>query len=791
MLRNYFKIAWRNLAKNKLYSFINITGLATGMAVAMLIGLWMYDELSFNQYHKHYDRIAQIWQFVTFDGKKVPYNVLPIPLSAELRSKYPDFEAISLAKPTGDMIIAVGDTRVSKIGQYVEPDFLRMMSVRMRAGTHKGLSEVNSILLSESVATALFGSTNPLNRLIRINDKATVRVTGVYEDFPANSSFREALFLAPWSLLLATNESARKAQDEWDENSYQVFVQLNAGASFDQVSAKIRGIRMKRDNPPPYQPAFFLHPMSRWHLYSDFDDGVNVGGQIQFVWLFGFIGGFVLLLACINFMNLSTARSAKRAKEVGIRKTIGSVRGQLIAQFITESLLVTGLAFVLALLLMYLLLPFFNEVANKQLTLGWRSPGFWSLGIGFCLFTGLLAASYPALYLSSFQPVKVLKGTFQAGRLAALPRQALVVFQFGVSVTLMIGTLVVLRQIEFAKDRPVGYSHQGLIEVDMNTPALYGHYEALRTDLLASGAVVEMAESMGSVTQDFGGTLAVSWPGKPPGLNTLLMDNRITHDYGKTMGWQVVAGRDFSRAFPTDSSGIILNESAVKLMGLDQPIGERITWIDKEYRVIGIVKDFIKGNPFEPVSPSFFTLNYESVTVVNLRLSPHLAAKESLDRIADVFRRYNPAAPFEYTFVDAKYGEKFAEEERIGKLTSVFALLTIFISCLGIFGLASFMTEIRTKEIGVRKVLGASVLSLWNLLSKDFIRLVVVAFGLAAPVAHYFLQAWLQDYTYRIELSWWLFAAAGVGALLITLLTVSFQAIKAALTNPVKSLRTE
>ncbi|WP_164851442.1 ABC transporter permease [Larkinella soli] len=791
MLRSYFKTAWRQYAKNKVYSFINTAGLATGMAVTIMIGLWVWDELSFDQSVKNHARIAQVWQFVTFDIEKSSYGVVPVPLAGELRSKYPDFESVSLSTFARDAVLASGDTRFTRTGCYVEPDFLKMMSVRLAAGSARALDDVNSILLSRSTARALFGAANPVDRLIRLNNRTDVRVTGVFEDFPDNSSFRDVLYLAPWNLLLATNEGARNARDQWDENSYRVFVQLKVGSGFGPVSAKIRDIRMKRDNPPPYKPEFFLHPMDRWHLYSDFKNGVNTGGLITFVRLFGVIGGFVLLLACVNFMNLSTARSEKRAKEVGIRKAVGSLRGQLIGQFVSESLLVTGLAFGLGLGLVRLLLPVFNEIADKKIGMPWQNPWFWALGFSFTVLTGLIAASYPALYLSSFRPVRVLKGTFRAGRRAAVPRQVLVVFQFAVSVTLIIGTIIVLRQIEFARNRPVGYSRNGLIEVRMSTPELYGHYDALRADLLNTGAVAGMSESMGSITEDFGGTTDVGWPGKTPEMHPLLMANKVTHDFGTTIGWQLVAGRDFSRRFTTDSSAMVLNEAAVKLMGLTRPLGTVIRAGGKEYRVIGIIRDIVKETPFEPVKPSIFTLDYRSVSVINLRLAPRLAAGEALDRVAEVFGKYNPAVPFEYKFVDDEYAKKFSHERRIGQLASGFAVLAIFISCLGLFGLASFMAEQRTKEIGVRKVLGASVFSLWRLLSRDFVILVVTGFAIAAPVAWYFLENWLRNYTYRTPISWWIFAVAGLGALLLTLLTVSFQGVKAALMNPVKSLRSE
>jgi predicted permease len=792
MLRNYLKIAFRNLVKNRVYSFINIFGLASGMTIALLIGLWVVDEVSFNKNHKHYDRIAQLWQFVKFDLEKAPYDVLPIPLAQELRNKYPDFEAVGLSK-TRDVVLAVDDQKLTKTGNFLESDLLGILSPNVVAGAEFGPNDVNVILLSESLSRALFGSKNPISKLIKLDNKQVVKVAGVYGDFPANSTFNDASFLVPWKFFQANDENAKRDLNEWDSNSYQIFAQLKPGADFDQASAKIKDIRMKRDNPPGYKPEFFLHPMAKWHLHRDFKDGVNTGGLITFVWLFGSIGVIVLLLACINFMNLSTARSEKRAKEVGIRKSIGSSRSQLISQFLGESLLMTLLAFILSLLFVQLTLPFFNQMAEKKMVILWTNPLFWMAGLGFSLLTGLIAGSYPALYLSSFQPVKVLKGIVRTSRSATIPRRMLVGFQFTVSVTLIIGTIIVFRQIEHAKDRPVGYSRSGLLEINMKTPELFGHYDALRKDLLNTGAVVDMSASSGSVTVQEGGTTAISWRGKKTGTLPLVMTNYVSHDYGKTVGWQLKEGRDFSRAYSTDTASIILNEAAVRLMGFKNPIGEIVRRGSpvREYKVIGVIKDMIKEDPFEPVDPSFFAVEYGNINTINLRLAPQLSSRKSLASVAKVFKTHNPNAPFDYKFVDDQYAQKFGAEQRIGRLAGGFAILAILISCLGLFGLASFMAEQRTKEIGIRKVLGASVFNVWQLLSREFIVLVVIAFCLAAPIAYYVLSDWLQNYQYRTELSWWIFAVAGLGALAVTLLTVSYQSIRAALMNPVKSLRSE
>lgn len=790
MLRNFFKVAYRNLFRNKGYSFINIGGLAIGMAVSILIGLWIHDELSFNRSHKNYERIGQVWQFVQFGAEKSSYNVMPIPLAAELRSSYPDFEHVSLSKGSSD-ILAAGDKKFTETGQYVEPDFATMLSLPMQAGSLQGLKDMHAIFLSATLAKQLFGEQDPINQLITINNKYSVKVTGVYENFPANSAFRDVSFLGTWDLYASSEKWIMDSKNEWDNNSWQIYVQLKEGADFKQVSAKIKDIRMKRNDPPAYKPAFFLHPMSRWHLYSDFKDGVNTGGLIQFVWLFGIIGVFVLLLACINFMNLSTARSERRAREVGIRKAIGSARRQLILQFLSESLLIAFIAFVFSIVLVQFSLPVFNSITGKSMHIPWYYVPFWLCALSVCFITGLLAGSYPALYLSSFNPIRVLKGAFKAGRYTALPRRVLVVVQFTVSIILIIATAIVFRQVQYARDRPAGYSRNSLIEIKMNTPELSQHFEALQTDLLQTGAVEGFAASSDPVTEQGGGTTDIRWQGKAPDIRPLVMSNKITHDYGKTIGWQLKEGRDFSRAFKMDSGSIIINEAAAKLMAFKQPLDQTITLSGRNYRVIGVIGDMIRESPFSPVKPTVFVLGNGGLTVMNLKLSQQGNIRESLSKVAPVFKKHNPAGPFDYKFVDAAYQRKFYHEELIGQLAGFFSILAIFISCLGLFGMASFTAEQRTREIGVRKVLGASVFNVWKLLSKEFIFLVMLSFLIAVPVAWYFMHDWLQNYEYRASLSWWIFAVAGAGALFITILTVSFQAIRAGLQSPVKSLRTE
>jgi putative ABC transport system permease protein len=794
MIKNYLKVAWRNLSRNKVYSFISISGLAVGMAVAILIGLWIYDEISFNKYHKNYSRIAQVIQNVTNNGEVATWRSVPYPLAEELRKNYgSDFKHVVLGGGFDDHILSVGENKLTKRGIYFEPDAPEVLTLKMLQGDWNGLRDPSSILLSASVAKAFFGNDNPMNKTIKIDNDQDVKVTGVYDDIPHNSQYSDITFISTWQLYYSHSGWVKTLSDPWRPNSFSIVVQLADNADINAVSLKIKDAKLRNVNKElaKKKPALFLDPMSNWHLYDEFKNGVNTGGRIQYVWMFGIIGVFVLLLACINFMNLSTARSERRAKEVGIRKAVGSLRRQLIGQFFSESLLVVTFAFVLSLLLVQLSLPFFNEVADKRMHILWTNPWFWIMGIVFSFITGLIAGSYPALYLSSFEPVKVLKGVFKAGRFAAIPRKVLVVLQFTVCISLIIGTIVVFRQVQFTKNRPVGYERNGLVMSFMVTSDIHDHFNAAKQELTDAGAIVEMAESGGSVTAGYSTTSGFSWKGKDPNFSTDIPFSDVSYDYGKTINWSIKEGRDFSREFATDSSAVILNESAVKFMDLKNPVGEIITWHDQPLTVIGVAKDMIMQSPYEQVKPGVFSVSGNAGGVMIMRLNPEKSTRESLSKIETVFKKFNPAQPFEYQFVDEEYGKKFGNEERIGKLAGFFAFLAIIISCLGLFGMASFMAAQRTKEIGVRKVLGASVFNIWRLLSKEFITLIVISLFIAGPAAYYFMHGWLNNYQYRADLSWWIFASAGIGGLVITILTVSFQAIKAAITNPVKSLRTE
>jgi ABC-type antimicrobial peptide transport system permease subunit len=788
MIRNYFKIAFRNLLKNKVSSLINIGGLAVGMAVAMLIGLWIYDELSFNTYHQNYDRIGQVMTKLntgTNDGMQYP-------MGTELNTNYAEnFKHVIRSWRVQDHILAVGDKAAPE-----------MLTLKMIHGSWSGLQDPYSIMLSASTSKAIFGDKYPINQSLLLDTKTNVKVTGVYEDIPLNSKFSNIEFLSPFELWLKQNDWVQGTMNDWTNHFIRIYAEINPNDNFERVSAAIKDAELKNlaDNKTQaaQNPQVFLLPMSQWHLHN-FNRGQPDTEPLQMVWIVGIIGAFVLLLACINFMNLSTARSEKRAKEVGIRKAIGSMRRQLINQFFSESFSVVIVAFALSLLLVTLLLPWFNDLSGKQMSILWSQPFFWLASFGFVIITGLLSGFYPALYLSSFQPVKVLKGTFRMGRFASIPRKVLVVTQFTVSVSLIISTIVIIRQVQVARDRPIGYNRDGVVMIDMKSDDFYGKYDLLRSELKKTGAVTEMSESMGMVTELASNNGGFDWKGRDIEQEQNFGTIAVTHEFGKTVGWQFIQGRDFSRDFPTDSSGIVINEAAAKFMNIENPVGEAVSWTWSRdnhvlnYKILGVIKDMIMESPYNTIPPTIYFIRGHNggVSSINIKINPNISTVEALSKISSVFKKLVPSAPFDYKFADEEYGRKFAREERISKLATFFAVLAIFISCLGLFGLASFVAEQRTKEIGVRKVLGATVFNLWHLLSKDFVVLIVIAFFIAMPTAYYFMHNWLQHYQYRAEISWWIFAATGAGALIITLLTVSFQSIKAALMNPVKSLRTE
>ena len=794
MLKNHLKMALRGLRKGKAHAAINIAGLSIGMTVALLIGIWIRGELSYNTSIPGHTRIAQVYLSSIVNGEKRTNTVAPFPLANELRTHYgSNFRYVVMSTWTGGHLVTLGTKTTRSDGAFMEADAPDMLSLKMIEGNHAGISAGNTVLLSKSSATAIFGGKDPMGEVFRLDNTIDLKVTGVYADLPANSSFNSLGFIASWPAYLESEPGIKTMDDPWGFSAWELYTEIAPHTDMAAVSDHIRLAKYNNCKPESrnYHPEVALLPMDDWYLRSEFKNGVQTGGRIQYVWLFGIIGIFVLLLACINFMNLSTARSERRAKEVGIRKAIGSMRGQLISQFFVESLLMSFLAFCFALLLLRLSLPSFNGIAGKEMTIPWDNPIFWVSGLGFCLITGLIAGSYPALYLSSFKVVSVLKGSFKAGRLAALPRQALVVLQFTICVCFIIGTIVVLRQVQYAKDRPMGYNQSGLVSLNMISDELPNHFEAVRGELRDAGVIEEMATASGPVTNVWNTRGGFTWAGKDPNLSAEFPSTGISAQYGHTVGWQFLAGRDFRADFPTDTTALVINESAVQFIGMKDPVGKTITWDSVPYHIIGVIRDMVMESPYAPVRPSIFNLSRENRRFIIWRLNRGANTNASLDKIKTVFAKYSPNQPFDYHFVDEDYAKKFGDEQRTGQLAGVFAGLAIFISCLGLFGMASFMAEQRVKEIGVRKVLGAGVFSLCRLLSKDFVVLVGIALLIALPLSWFGMHRWLEGYTYRSGISWWIFPLTAAAALLITLLTVSVQAVKAAMANPIDSLRSE
>lgn len=789
MIRNFFQIAWRNLIKHKSHSAINLLGLSLGMAVALLIGLWILDELRYDHYHPHPERVAQVKLTQTFNNETFTGNAIAIPMAAKLRTEYPEFEKVCLASWNFPQVLNAGNKPFQFSGMWVDPDFPEMLAYQFLEGNVHGIRQPYGILISRKVSEAMFGTVKSLGRNLRLNDHQNYQVAGVFENLPENATFKNVQFFLPWETYVRTTDWVQRSQNQWDNHSFQLFVSLKPGVDVEVLNAKIKDITKKYV--PIGNEEHVLQTMDRFHLYERFTNGKPDGGSIEFVWLFGLIALFVLALACINFMNLSTARSQKRSREVGIRKAIGSLRSQLIGQFLAESILISALAFGCTLVMVYISLPFFNELADKKIQMPWLDLRFWLAGLAFVLFTGLLAGSYPAFFLSGFHPVAVLKGTFQTGKRAGLPRKLLVILQFTVSVTLIIGTLVVYRQIEFARNRPTGYQNEGLIYIQVNNNTLLNHYTSLRQEMLQTGAVRDICLSNSPVTMIWSNQIGFNWKGKKPGTEPLFAIVAVSHDYGNTIRWKLKEGRDFSRNFPSDSNAMLVNESALKILGMKNPIGERITGNGQDRRIVGVVKDMVIGSPYMAANPVFYILDYNWAGVIHIALQPGVPVQEALAKAESVVKKFDPACPFEYQFVDQEYASKYADEVRIGKLAAIFAGLAIFISCLGLFGLAAFIAEQKTKEIGVRKVLGATVVQLWQLLSRDFVFLVAISSGLAIPIAWFTLQSWLEKYQYRTEIQVWMLLVSVGMALLLTIATVSYQAIKAALANPVKSLRTE
>ena len=787
MLRNYLVVALRNLRKNRLYSVLNILGLAVGLAAGILILLYVADEFRFNRFHRDLANIHLILQHQTQGGITYTFESTPGPLAAALRAEMPEVKAAARCSWNGRHLLTTGNNSFYERGMYAEPDYFNIMTFPALQGDPvEALKNAGSVVITARTAKKFFGNENPIGKTLRHNNERDLQVAAVIRDIPETGSSLRFDVVLPFRIY--EQQNANWINSVWGNNSLPTWVALQPGADVAALNRKLENYVQSKN--PDAAAHIFAYPFADWRLKSKFEDGKQSGGRITVVYLLSVIGVFVLLIACINFMNLATARSERRAREVGVRKVVGAQRSLLIGQFLSEALLMTALALVLGIVLAKLALPSFNTLFEKTLTLNLSNWSLWSGILAMGLLTGVLAGSYPAFFLSSYQPVKVLKAAISAGKAGSLLRRGLVVFQFLISIVLIISTFVIYRQIQHAQNRPMGYEQDNLLEIPARGD-MRGKFEVLKQDLIQLPGVKSVSAGTDNLIQFGSNTSGIEWPGKTKDQDFLVSMSWVRHDWTKTAGLQLVEGRDFDPQFGGDSMSCLVNETAVKRMGLKAPVVGTVLRHDTTTTIIGVIKDFVYNDPFATPMPLVVYLGGNDMSSFFIRLQNNEQWKQNLSQIEAAVKKHNPSYPFECKFVKEEYQKNFDEMRSIGRLANVFGGLAIFISCLGLFGLSAFVAERRQKEIGIRKVLGATVAEVWFHLSQDFLKPVLLAFVLATPLAAFAMHKMLAKLEYRIDLSWWIFAAAGLLAVLIALLTVSFQGIRAALLNPARALRSE
>ena len=785
MIRNYLKMAFRNLWKNKTYSFLNIFGLAVGIACAGLIFLWVEDELSFDHHNEKKDQLYQVFENQAYEGKTYTFSATPGVMAPAMVQELPGVKNACRLTWQQYTLFNLGEKAIYERGFYADSSIFSMFTVPFVKGTKQNaFQQLHSLVISEKMAAKFFGHQKDIiGKTLRVDNKEEHVITGVFTDLPANSTIRFD-WLAPFKIYHDKNEWL----NQWDNNGIQTFVELEKNADVAALNQKLYGYIESKDSSANAQP--FLFSMNDWRLYNKFEEGKQAGGRIQYVRMFTGIAWIILLIACINFMNLATARSEKRAREVGVRKVLGAGKKILVAQFIGEAMVMAFLSLIVAVIIISIALPAFNNLVEKKLVLGLDDPFhiFSLLLIG--LVCGLVAGSYPSLYLSSFNPIGVFKGLNLKGSGAAYIRKGLVVVQFTISIILIISTIIVYNQIQHIKGRDLGYNKENVIQTGLRGQ-MEKNFAVIKNQLLTSGYVENVAMSnlnqlyMGSSTGDF------TWDGKDPSKQVLVTQDIITPEYINTMGINIIKGRDFYPDAKQDSSSVIINETFAKIIGKQQIIGTVLRRDTTSFTIVGVVKDFVFGDMYAKSDPLLFQCYPDYFGYMYIKLKQQANVENAVARIESVIKSNNPGYPFNYIFMDDEFDRQFRSEALIGKLSRIFALLAIVITCLGLFGLAAYTAERRTKEIGIRKVLGASIPGITGLIAKEFVKLVIISSLISFPFAWWFMHNWLQDYAYRTQISWWVFAIAAALALLIAVFTISFQAIKAALANPVKSLRTE
>lgn len=793
MIKNYIKIAWRNLRLNKGYSVINIMGLALGMCIALLIGLWIVQELRFDRFYSTTDRLYQVFTLDEFEGKKHTWGSTSARVAPVLLQENPEIEeAVRISNI--NMMLGLNDESFKSDGISADPAFFKLFDYPFISGdAENALASPTDIVLTESIAKKIFNSTDIVGKMLEMEKIGSMRVGAVIEDIPNNSRFSGTQYFCSFDILRKLGWTIDNAT--WTAYNHQTFVLLREGASLATSNHNIVDL-VKRHNDEDTKASIYLYPASRWHLYNKSENGKMVAGSLNNLRTFGIIGIFVLLIACINFINLSTAGAERRSKEVGVRKVVGARKSSLVSQFLTESLLLSALAGVVALALTWLSLPFFNQVMQSANKLPWLSPLFWLAFAGFIFVTGILAGIYPAFFLSAFQPIKTLKGVSSVGK-NLTPRRILVVIQFTISIALTISTIIITQQIQYGQNRDSGYQPNKLIfaYMDGNIPSSYG---IIRQELLDLGVAQSITKTQNQISSNGGNSWGYSWPNSEPQHYDVVFNNMSTDaDFTKTMGIKLIAGRDIDiYKYPSDSTSLLVNQAAVERMNLSDPIGAEVfqakgTEYEIKWKIVGVIADYISESPYSKINPLFVKGPADYFQVMHIKLNPNKDQQQALQQISTVFKKHNPNYPIDLRFVDENYAKKFDKEKRTVKLTATFSALAIFIACLGLFGLVAYAVVQRRKEIGVRKVLGASISSINRLISKEFLQLVILAFIIASPIAWWAMSSWLSTFTYRTDMHWWIFLSVGIIAVLIALSTVSLLAIRAAKANPVDSLRDE
>ncbi|GGG93941.1 ABC transporter permease [Pedobacter zeae] len=789
MFKLNLKIALRNLWKNKGFSLINIGGLAIGLASCMVLLLYVTYEWSYDKQFSHHERNYVVYNNSEASGKIFSWAWTPGAMADEVREKIPGVAYTSHSTYPSDYLITYGEKKLKDQAIFTDPSFLKILDHKFIKGNpDKVLKETNSIVLTKSFAEKLFGNEDPINKTVKLDNTDVLKVEAVIEDVPANNSIQFD-YLMPWSLFEKREPWVR--DKNWGNNMCLTLVQLQNTNAYDKANSEIKGIytRNQKDN----GNKALLFPMDKWHLYGDFENGRSVGGKIDQLRIFLLLAFCILLIACVNFMNLSTARSEKRAKEVGVRKAIGSSRQSLVAQFLLESVLLAIMATVVAFALAEISLPYFNNLLNINLVIAYNDWKFWTVLFSLMVFTGLVAGSYPALYLSSFEPVKVLKGfNIKVGSSVSI-RKVLVVFQFVFAVCLIVCTTVIYQQLNYIKNKPIGYNKGNLVQIavqgNLNTES---KRNLLSEQLIKSGAATNVSFFSRGISEGGNNTTSVSWPGKNPKDDILFNQRGIGYDFTKTIGTELIAGREFSAKYPADTNSVILNEAAVKVMRLKNPLGTVIKFWGTDLTVVGVMKDFVVESAYQSVAPMlFYTSSRSGASHILVRLNPSANISSSLAKIDEIVQGIEPNFPVDRKFVSDTFEEKFQNEKLLGILSNWFGGFAIFISCLGLLGLALFMAEQRKKEISIRKVLGARTGNILVLLNKDFIKLVAIANFIAFPLAYIIVNKWLSAFEYRISISALPFVVAISLSVIIAILTVSIQSVKVAKANPVDALKYE